>query len=229
MAALTLFVSVASILLAVPSFVLGYQELSRQRSVAGATGTPVGSSDAWTSTSSRSAIPVAPSPPERRSAPVPPPAHRPPPTYWPPPTAGPSPTPETPWRPIGLGPPASLGRRLLSYLFDLYSASLLGLLLAVPIEEDGASTTMVWMAWLAMFGLYVWMMARNGRSLGKYVFGLRAISDRGDAGDLTVGRVIGRSLLALPLGFLGPLSILLDERRRSWPDRASSIRVIRLS
>lgn len=97
---------------------------------------------------------------------------------------------------------------------------------AGALDHDRLLTTLLG---LVLFGFFALFWTRNGQTLGMQVWGIRVQNADGSAISLCQAllRFVGAiaSWLCLGLGFIW---VLVDRRRRSWPDICSASQIVRL-
>ncbi|MCB0378638.1 MAG: RDD family protein [Bdellovibrionales bacterium] len=114
---------------------------------------------------------------------------------------------------------AAFDQRLIAFVIDTFVAGLLAKLIA-PITGPFVPVALLY---------YVVPQLYLGYTLGKYLLGLRVISDDGhvSVGRMLLRETIGRLLSSLPL-FMGYLSVIFSKDRCGWHDRIAHTRVISL-
>lgn len=136
-------------------------------------------------------------------------------------------------------------RRAGAFLVDLFVLSLFSLLLfylagvgyhvglaahqrSLSWETFPALFRILLCAWLALvFGYFVILHGMEGRTVGKWLFGLRVVGERQEP--ITYGQALVRwvgALLSAPL-VLGLLRILWNREKRGWHDLLAGTWVIR--
>lgn len=132
--------------------------------------------------------------------------------------------------------PAPLRFRLASMLYDGVALTGIWVLTIVAlVTATGEETTGPWLqALLALeaYAFFAFFWIRRGQTLGMVAWRLRF--HPADGADGAVGfrqvhlRLLG-GVLSLACLLLGHLWLLVDRRRRAWPDLLSGRRVVRLS
>lgn len=135
----------------------------------------------------------------------------------------------------GQAEPASLFRRLAALVYDafLVAALAFAFTFTVVILRGGEVEPRTPWFGLALLGIavafYGWFWTRCGQTLGMQAWRIRVTA--ADGGPVrwpqAVLRFFAAWLAALPAG-LGYLWVVLDPERRSWHDRLSATRMIRV-
>jgi uncharacterized RDD family membrane protein YckC len=141
---------------------------------------------------------------------------------------------------------ALIGRRLLALFYDLWPVVALWLLISAVFtvgytlsghaarENIAAFSLWQWLLWLCCWlvtGAYaIISWARGGQTLGMRPWRLRVVA--ADGSKPTRGALVTRYLvgnLSLLLGGLGFWWAWFDREKRTWHDRASGTRVVRVA
>jgi uncharacterized RDD family membrane protein YckC len=137
------------------------------------------------------------------------------------------------------GRPAHLGWRLLALTYDFFpllALWLLGSALLLLLQGGEPARPGSWQSWLQL--LFLWLLTgayavgswrRGGQTLGMRPWRLRVVSGAGAAPTLAALYLRYATALVslLPLG-LGFAWSLFDSERRTWHDRLSGTRLLRM-
>ena len=129
--------------------------------------------------------------------------------------------------------PAPLRFRLASMLYDGVALTGIWVLTIVAlVTATGEEVTGPWLqALLALeaYAFFAFFWIRRGQTLGMVAWRLRFDPADGAIGFRQVHLRLLGGILSLACLLLGHLWLLVDRRRRAWPDLLSGRRVVRLS